>query len=451
MSGGTWNRIAGKERAGTYINFESAKQEVIGGAERGTVIIPLANTTYGPAGTFITLTNAAPDAAIEQLGYSIYDNDPKGNMLLIKEALKGASIVMVYICTEGKTAAIGAGGGVMATAKYKGSRGNALAYTIAANPLGGFDVEIHLDGAKVEVFERIETIEDLASSRYLTFLLDGESGISTVAGITLQGGIDKETDNKDVTAFLDAAGMNKNWNTMAFPFTEESLQAALKTKIEYLRESCGIYVQAVAPNFAADYEGIINVTNSYMLDKQELTVAQATAYVAGITAGASNVQSNTAITVDGATAVIGEKDNEASITALKAGEFFFSVSNTGKVIVENDINSLVTISSKKDKSYRKNRVIRVFDTFGDSVKANFPPNKYDNDPDGWDIMEGVGKAILKLYGPKSEGGVGAIKNVDYNLDFLVNREISQGDETYFKIGLEAVDSSEKLFFTVTTR
>ena len=61
-------------------------------------------------------------------------------------------------------------------------------------------------------------------------------------------------------------------------------------------------------------------------------------------------------------------------------------------------------------------------------------------------MEGVGRSILKQF-----ADAGAIKNVDYDNDFLVDREKSVGDETYFNVGLEAVDSAEKLYFTVATR
>ena len=52
---------------------------------------------------------------------------------------------------------------------------------------------------------------------------------------------------------------------------------------------------------------------------------------------------------------------------------------------------------------------------------------------------------------KQFADAGAIKNVDYDNDFLVDREKSVGDETYFNVGLEAVDSAEKLYFTVATR
>ena len=61
-------------------------------------------------------------------------------------------------------------------------------------------------------------------------------------------------------------------------------------------------------------------------------------------------------------------------------------------------------------------------------------------------MEGIGKTILKQYEE-----AGAIKNVDYDNDFLVDRTISESDRTYFNIGLEPVDSAEKLYFTVSTR
>ena len=87
----------------------------------------------------------------------------------------------------------------------------------------------------------------------------------------------------------------------------------------------------------------------------------------------------------------------------------------------------------------------MFDTFAESIQLNFPPNKFDNNATGWEIMEGIGRALLKQF-----ENAGAIKNIESS-DFLVNRDLSQGDETYFNIGLQAVDSAEKLYFTIATR
>jgi hypothetical protein len=394
----------------------------------------------------ITLTGAAPDAACAKLGYSVYDDDNEKNMLLIREAFKNASTVVVYICTEGTKAATGTGGGLLATAKYKGARGNKLTYVVVANPVSGFDVEVYLDESKVELYEGITDVSALSGSEYITFTANGTSGLAAIAGVALTGGTSGTTANSDITAFLEAADAVK-FNTMAFPKSEASLLTAVKTKIKYMRENEGKKVQAVVPKMTSpDYEGIINVTNSYALDDLELTTEQATAFVAGMTAGATYTQSNTYRTVEGATYVVGVKSHEEAVAAIQNGEFFFSVSEAGAVAVEYDINSLVTFADGKGESYCKNRVIRVLDSFNDSLVLNFPPNKYDNNSTGWDIMEGIGKSVLKVYYE-----AGAIDDVDYDNDFLVDRESSAGDRTYFNVGIKPVDSAEKLFFTVTTR
>lgn len=446
MAGGRFDKLAGKVRPGTYINFESTRVGTVGVSERGIVVMPFIGHDYGPAKEFIHITNAAPDAESAKLGHSIYDDNT--NMLLVREALKNASEVYIYIAAATGTKATGTGGGVKGTARYGGSRGNKLAYAIAANPVSGFDITVTLDGATVNLYEGVATIADLVAKNdaYITFEAASDSStLAAVAGVTLSNGANGVSANNDVTAFLDAIEGVK-FNALCFPSTETTLCAAAKSKIKYLRENVGKGVIGVLANTAADYEGIINVTNGVVVDGHTLTAAQATAWVAGATAGATYVQSNTYKQYDGATAINGVKTHEAAVAAIQNGEFFFSYSEEGKVVAEYDINSLVTFTDKKDDTYRKNRVIRVFDTFAESVQLNFPPNKYPNSPDGWDVMEGVGRSILKQF-----ADAGAIKNVDYDNDFLVDREKSVGDETYFNVGLEAVDSAEKLYFTVATR
>ena len=590
MAGGRFDKLVGKTRPGTYINFESGREQaVLTAGTRGTVIIPLRKANYGPAKKFIKLTNASPDAAAATFGYSIYDNDPNRQMLLLREAFKRATTVYAYILTEGEKAsaeiemalpeqeateistavsevvteyvgakenltgctlnydegsrrltvtltgpitgvkntglfdaaaaliaqgytisidgvsitgaadflttetykelaaltqggedvafevtvskdgteevysatvaypasaaagraASGSTNTLTAVAKYGGSRGNQLTVTVDANPLGGYDVLIHLAGDKVVEYEGLKTVEELIAldNPYITF--SGEGDLGEAAGTTLTGGTDEAATNMDITDFIDAWESVK-FNTVCFPFDGEEAknvkQAAL-TKIKYMRDSMGKGVQVVMPNAPGmDYEGVINVTNSVSLDGDDLTTEEACAWVAGATAGASNTESLTYNQYAGATAVVGPKSNEEAIAAINAGEFFFSVNENDEVVVEYDINSLVTYADKKDRSYRKNRVIRVYDTFQEAVQLNFPPNKFDNEEEGWNIMEGIGKTILRQFDDS-----GAITNVSYDEDFLVDREASVDDETYFNVGLQAVDSAEKLYFTVKTR
>ncbi len=452
MAGGTFNRLSGKVRPGTYINFESSRRDVIPIAERGTVVMPLLNHDYGPAGEFITLENASPDACREQLGYSVYDDHPQ--MLLLKECFKKAKKIIVYIPRQGKAAAAAAGP-LTAAAQYGGAHGNDFSFAVTENPLGGFDVTKYLGVVELETVEGVETVEELIaadSGAWIQF--SGTGSLTATAKTELAGGVTGEATVSDITDFLDASEA-RSWNTLAFPLAptgEEgdivpSIQEAIKTKIKYLREDAGKYRTAVVAGFAADYEGIINVTNGVVLtDGTRIEKEQAVAWVAGATAGASNTTSNTYVKYDSAVDIIGPKSHSEAVQAIKDGEFFFSFSEENDVIVEYDINSLTSFTTKKTKDYSKNRVIRVYDTFAESCMLNFPPNKFDNNETGWDSMDGIGKAILQLF-----LDAGAIKNVDLDQDFAVNREDSTGDECYFDVGLEAVDSAEKLFFTIRTR
>lgn len=442
MAGGTFDKSVGKVRPGTYINFEASNQSTLGSSDRGTVLIPLINHSYGPEKEFITISNESVDSAIDKLGYSVYDDDP--SMLLIREAFKNASTVIVYIAKAG-TKATGTGGGLSAQAKYGGSRGNALSYSVAANPVAGFDVSVYLDGSTVEAFEGVTDVSALVDSKYITFTASDGTSLESAAGISLTGGTDGTAANSDIAAFLDDME-SVNFNTLAFPVTEESLLAACVTKIKYLRENVGRGVKAVVPDYKADYEGIINVTNSVVINGVTLSNAQATAWVAGADASASNVQSNTHKIYVGAESVANAKTHEQAVAAIQNGEFFFSYSENGDVVVEYDINSLTSFTDRKDKSYSKNRVLRVFDSFAESIRLNFPPNKYSNNENGWNIMDGMGRSILKQF-----FDAGAIRNVDYDSDFAVVRGESKGDSTYFNVGIQPVDSAEKLYFTVKTR
>jgi hypothetical protein len=277
------------------------------------------------------------------------------------------------------------------------------------------------------------------------------------AGVALEGGgndtviplADGDDDTEGTTdfgTFTDALEGIK-FNAVALPSSEQGYIDALITKIKALRENAGKgVVGVISSTTSPDYEGIINVTNGVYLGEQAITPVQATAWVAAASAAAGYTQSTTYWKYDGATAVNGVKTNEETIAAINKGEFIFSLSEAGEVVVEYDINTLTSWNKPKDKTYRKNRVIRVFDAFQEAIQLNFPPNKFDNSPEGWAIMEGIGKSRLSRV-----DRAGAIHNVDYANDFLVDRSLSTGDEVYFNVGLEAVDSAEKLYFTIKTR
>ena len=280
-------------------------------------------------------------------------------------------------------------------------------------------------------------------SGYVKF--SGTGSLTEFASLSLDGGTSTDITKADVTDMLDAIE-DENISSIAFPFEDNELKVVALSKSRYLRDNCGKSIQIVVSNYAdADYEGIINVTNSYVLtDGTELTAAQATAYVAAITASATELVSNTYKVVSGADTVVGKKTNEAAEEAIKKGEFFFTQQGD-TVIVEYDINSLHTFTETRSESFRKNKVIRVYDAVSDTIRETFPPNKFPNSSLGWDLMDGLCQTILQYFLDE-----GAIKDVDIANDLKVDRGNSSGDSVYFDSRIHAVDAAEKLYFTVIT-
>lgn len=446
MAGGSFDMNVSKVRPGTYVNVTSKRNQKPSDSVRGTVVLPLIGYSWGKNGEIIKIAAESPDAEIQKIGRSIFDEND--HMLLIRETLKNAITCYVYIINTGKAATITVNG-IIITARCGGTRGNDIAVSSVENVSGGFDIAVYLGTEVIESYYGVISVSELianAKNKYVTFSATDEIvELRAFAVAKLLGGTDKAAENADLTQFLDKSE-SIIFNTMCFPVEENTLQTACIAKIKYLREKVGKTVQAVLPTCTADTEGIINLTNSVILEGKELSVSQTCAWVAGVTAAATKVQSNTYVEYKGATGIIGGKTHEAAEAAIKNGEFFFSVAEGEKVVVEYDINSLHTFTPEKTEDYRKNRVLRVYDSFTEDLHATFPPNKYNNDEEGWSVMEGMGKALLQRY-----GDTGAISNVNLDEDFYIDRNSSHGDETYFNVGLQAVDSAEKLYFSVSTR
>ena len=436
MNSGRFERATGRIRPGTYVNVDSNGSPTVAYPSRGSALIPLVNT-WGPHAKLIKIEATNISAADALLGNSVR------NILLLSEAFKGAGTVLVYNFNKGENAKA-TKDSIVVTAKYPGTRGNDIKVTCKSVPENKYAITIILDTTTVEEFE-VASLDEAISidSEYVVF--SGTGNLSDFTGAALTGGTSSEITKADVTDMLDSVE-NENISAIAFPFTDSDMKAVAASKARYLRDSCGKSIQVVVADYSeADYEGIINVTNSYALsDGTELTKEEATAYVAAITAAATELVSNTYKIVTGADLVIGKKSNEQAEAAIQNGEFFFTQQGD-EVIVEYDINSLHTFTPTRSESFRKNKVIRVYDSVSDTIRETFPPNKFPNSSIGWDLMDGLCQTILQHYLDE-----GAIKDVDLSNDMKVNRGDSTGDSVYFDARIHAVDAAEKLSFTVIT-
>lgn len=444
MAGGTFNLSSPKVRPGAYANTKNGKQPTTATVPSGIAIIPLIGYDWGPRGEMIHLTNESPDAAKTKFGRSIYDDN--GFMLMLQLMFLNVAEVYTYIAGGGEkakgTITLKSGTGNV-TAKYPGSLGNKLKIVSVANPEGGFDVSVVLDGSEVELIEGAKKVADLKSD-YVDFSGDGE--LVAFASASLNGGTEEASKtNASVATFLDMAEKIK-FNYMALPTSDASLITAAVTKIKYIRNSIGWKCGLVVANSASDYENIYNLTNSFEYAGVKLTTEQATAWLAGAATAAGYTTSLTYTTVTGATGIVGQKTNEESIQAINNGETFFTVSESGNIILEYDVNSKVTFTQDDPTDILKGRPCRVYDSFANELLLTFVPGRFSNDPTGWTVMEGLGRAILKDFLKD-----GAIQNVDEENDFVVDRGASVGDSAYITCGIQPVDSTEKYYFTTIAR
>lgn len=425
-----------KIRPGAYTNVKSNSLDVNMSASRGIVVIPLV-LDWGKVNEVIEIDSTSNLKPI--FGYDITDSQ----MLLIRETLKNAKKLLVYRLNSGLKASKTVDGFTI-TAKYEGTRGNDITVRILANvDTEDFTVETFLGDSKVDS-QNGTKVSDLISNEYVEF--SGTEDLTANAGIKLEGGTNQTVSGSNYTTFLEKIEKFK-FNVLAIT-TEDvtSIKAVLKTFVKRLRDS-GKYIQMVISNYDnADYEGIISVKNGVILDDGTvLNASKACAYVAGIMAAADVNKSNTYEVYDGAVNVDTIYTDTEIEEALTKGELVFTTKND-KVIIEQDINTLVTYTAEKNQYFHKNRVVRCIDTLQEEITTlfeNYYIGKVNNDEDGRTLFK---SAVIKLINDNyvQKAAIRDFENGDVTVE--AGDEI---DTIRMKIGIKPVDAIEKLYTVIT--
>lgn len=432
-----------KVRPGTYTNYKAKQQNSIQTTTRGVTMLPFVGYDWGENGKLLKVTNEAPDAYKTEFGRSVTADNYFMKMLRL--ALKKSNTAYVYIISGGEKAKV-TEDALTCTAKYGGTRGNSLKVDSEEVIGEGFNVHIYLDNEEVETFSGVQNVGDLIGidSDYVNFSGTETESLTEFAAKALEGGTDSNSTNDSFTGYLDAIE-TVPCQTASIPVEEEALKEAAVAKVKYLTGEPGKNIQFVIPNCRANDPAVISVGNTFGDETEKTDIRQACAWVAGATAAAEKSKSLTHVQVEGATEVYGATNHEEIKEEIKKGNFIFSKDDDGNVVVEYDINSLAAPEEGQNDSFRKNKVVRIIQGFAEDLRKNFPPNKFDDNDDGYDLAEGLGKALLDRY----ENNENVIKNVDYENDFKVNREESVGDTMVIDYAIQPVDSKEKIYMRGT--
>ena len=435
MAGGTWT-TQNKVRPGVYVNVVGNGQPVGTLGARGIAAIALSLSWGAPK---VIHTLQAGENPYPLLGYDL----TAPQLLPVREALKRAQTLLLYRLNTG-TKATATHGGLTISAKYGGARGNDIDIVVSENVDEEtlYDVVTLFAGAEVD-FQTVATIDELADNAWVDF--SGTGALTTTAGVPLVGGADGSVANQDHADFLAALEL-REFNTVAYPGTDATLKGVYSAFARRLRDDEGKKIQVVMENYStADYEGVISVKNGVVLaDGTTLTAAQATAWVAGATAGAAVNESLTYAAYDDAVDANPRYTNSQIITALQAGEFLFTPSN-GRAVVEQDINSFTSYTPDKPKSFGKNRVLRVLDGINNDFVRIFSSQflgKVSNNAHGRNLLKA--ECINHL---NTLQGISAIQNFDSQTDLTVSAG-TDSDAVVIGVDARPVDSIEKIYITV---
>ncbi len=239
-----------------------------------------------------------------------------------------------------------------------------------------------------------------------------------------------------------------DFDTLAYPFDGaeyEEGKTLISTWMKTMYEEEGIPMQAVVVNMVADSDRVISVNQGVRLaDGSELTAAEVTAWVAGITAGAGITTSNTGKKYTGAVDVVPRKKRSVLEADSAAGHFQFKVDKSQNVTVVYDINTLTTFTPEKSKALRKNRVVRTIDNIKKDLGLIYEGSYlgvYDNTENGRVLLKGMYCAYFAELASR-----GAIQN--YSPDDIVVTAGDATDAVIVNVNIQPVDSIEKIYLTV---
>ncbi|MCL7871058.1 phage tail sheath family protein [Bacillus altitudinis] len=448
MNGGTFTPGTEKKRPGIYFNFKTTAQQRITLGDRGTVALPI-TMSWGEPKTFISISG------IEDLNKKVGLNIDDKSLLLFREAKKKAQTVLLYRLNEGEPAKAQISENFNVLANYGGQKGNEVTIQVTENVLDSSkrDVVTYV-GTDIVDKQVVTDVKELQQNKYVQF--SGEGEVTITAGVTLSGGKNGVPSVADYTAFLEEAE-TEYFDVIALPNnTSEQLKATFVAFIKRLRDDQGRKVQGVLANYPADHEGIINVTSGVLLeDGTEITPAKATAWVAGASAGANFNQSLTFVEYEGAVDTLERLDNDQVEYRLSQGEFLFTFDARDRTVsVEKDINSLTTYTTEKNKTFGKNKIIRVLDAINNDLtrelkdliklrKAN--GNDIPASDDGLQLV----KTLITQYLTQLQDGSG-ITGFDSETDITIALNEDR-DGFLIDLAVQPVDAAEKFYFNVEVK
>ncbi len=371
-----------KTRPGIYFRQENGGGLDLSGASNGVVAVAF-KANWGPLGQIVTIEDPS------EIPY-LYGDDSGSNSnvaLLTKIFQGGASAIKACrVGAGGTTAAItlkdtasSAVNVVTLTAKYAGTRD--LSVTIKDSLSVSTEREcIIYSGTKElskvnfqkgnagEVDALVNAIN--ASEDFVCIATKVAAGNGLLAAVTQStfttAGVSPTIETADYDASFAVLEAD-TWNTICVDTDDTAVHILLKTFINRANDAGLMGISVVGEPTSVDYntrqtraasynsENFIYCLNGFKIGNDVYEGFNAAAVMAGFIAYLPCNDSITHKIIAGATEVVGSLTNSQIVNCLKSGCLVFTVAASGAVMVEQGINTLVTLSGTQDAGWKKIR------------------------------------------------------------------------------------------------
>lgn len=358
FGGGTFT-VQNKVLPGAYINFISVSNVSPTLSERGAVALGL-ELDWGEENTIFEVTSEDFLKQTKKIfGYEYINDKLKG----LRDVFQYATTLYAYRLNSGGIKA----SNEFATANYAGIRGNDFKVVIQSNvdEAAKFDVMLYLETSLLDT-QTVSNAAELKPNDYVEWKTDVELKIT--AGTNLQGGTNGTVTGEQHQKFLDLLE-SYSFHALGCLSTEESVKSLYVAYTKRMREEVGAKFQTVLYQKPADYEGIVNVRNATVGEKESNLIY----WVTGVIGGCAVNQSNQNKQYQGEFDIVADDTQKQLEQAIKEGEFVLhKVGSQIRVLA--DINSLVTLTDRKGDMFQENQTIRVIDQIAIDIANLFVQN-----------------------------------------------------------------------------
>lgn len=264
---------------------------------------------------------------------------------------------------------------------------------------------------------------------YITKALIGYVKSPYRVKVYLMDKVTDETKNASADKFADALKTlaTDRWDYLAIPTIVTAQCESVATWLKTNRENKGKHSKVVLPGYAADYEGVINFSNTKIVTASKTyTGAQYTPRIAGLIAG-------TPLTISATYAPLSEVidcdryTEDENDEKVNDGEFFIWYDGE-KFKMSRAMNSLVTTTQGKLEAYQTIKSVDIMDAIYDDIKKTAQDSyigKYTNDYDNKQLLI---SAIMGYFKELEDGRLlqKDYSEVDINVEKVKTYQLEHG-------------------------